>query len=116
MCLDCSCNGGIPTIREVQPSSTKSFFARHYCSHCDAFLFDVALNPGMQIIATKNIVSSNGEYVVPKGRMLRISAFSELSASSTGLVFAGLFAVGAFHPGGFAAKWDVNRLLADKKD
>ena len=65
----------------------------------------------MQIIATKDILSCKGDYTVPKGRLLRISAFSEIRSSCLGLVFAGLFAVGTFSPEGFAAFWDINKLL-----
>lgn len=110
---NCSCNKGFPVISEVNAKDTKSFFARHYCSHCADYLFDVELKPGMQIIATDDIANSNGEYVVSKGRLLRISAFSEMPSSCLGLIFSGLFAVGAFHPQGFATQWDICRIITE---
>jgi len=66
----------------------------------------------MQLIATQDIINLTGDYVVPQGRILRISAFSELpSTSSPGLLFAGLFGVGAFSPQGFATQWDIHKIL-----
>ena len=67
----------------------------------------------MQLIATKDIVNIKGDYVVPQGRILRISAFSELpSVASPGLLFAGLFGVGAFPPQGFTTQWDIHKILS----
>ena len=109
----CSCNKGFPVISEVESKVSKAFSAKHCCSHCSAYLFDVDLSHGMQLIATDNIANSSNEYVVPKGRLLRISAFGEITSSSIGLIFAGLFAVGAFHPEGFAAHWDINKILVE---
>lgn len=111
MSKNCYCNKGFPVIAEVNTKDTKFFFARHHCSHCAAYLFEVELKPGMQIIATDDITNSNGEYVLPKGRLLRISAFSEMPSSCFGLIFAGLFAAGAFHPQGFATQWDICRII-----
>ena len=114
MFKNCSCNKGFPVISEVESKASKAFSAKHCCSHCSTYLFDVDLNPGMQLIATDNIANSSNEYVVPKGRLLRISAFGEITSSSIGLIFAGLFAVGAFHPEGFAAHWDINKILVEE--
>lgn len=112
MSKNCSCNKGFPVISEVNEKYTKSFFARHCCSHCADYLFEVELKPGMQIIATDDIANSDGKYIVPKGRLLRLSAFSEMP-SCLGLIFAGLFAVGTFYPQGFAAQWDLCRIIIE---
>ena len=109
----CSCNKGFPVISEVESKASKAFSAKHCCSYCSTYLFDVDLIRGMQLIATDNMANSSNEYVVPKGRLLRISAFGEITSSSIGLIFAGLFAVGAFHPKGFAAHWDINKIMVE---
>jgi hypothetical protein len=113
MLRNCSCNKGFPVISEVASKASKAFSAIHRCSHCSAYLFDVDLNRGMQLIATDNIANSSNDYVVPRGRLLRISAFGETTSSSIGLIFAGLFAAGAFHPEGFATHWDINKILVE---
>jgi hypothetical protein len=109
----CSCKKGFPVISEVESKASNTFSAIHCCSHCSTYLFDVDLIHGMQLIATDNIANSSNDYVVPKGRLLRISAFGEITSSSIGLIFAGLFAAGAFHPEGFAAHWDINKILVE---
>ena len=114
MLKNCSCNKGFPVISEVESKASKAFSARHCCSHCSTYLFDVDLSHGMQLIATDNIANSSNEYVVPKGRLLRISAFGEITSSSLGLIFAGLFSAGAFHPEGFAAHWDIKKILVEE--
>lgn len=107
----CPCNQGFSTISEIHPLGTNSFLASHCCSHCKNYLFDTEIQPGKQIIATDNIASDDGQYIIPKGRMLRISAFIDSSLSSTGFLFSGLLAAGAFSPQGFAAEWDIETIL-----
>ena len=108
----CSCGDGLPVISGLVSKDTNAFQAMHVCSNCEQILFDCELNPGMQLIATKDIESLTGVYVVPRGRVLRISAFGELpSNSSTGLLFAGLLGVGVFPPQGFATQWDIHKIL-----
>ena len=114
MLQNCSCDKGFPVISEVASKASKAFSAIHRCSHCSTCLFDVDLSRGMQLIATDNIANSRNDYVVPKGRLLRISAFGEITSSSIGLIFAGLFAAGAFHADGFAAHWDINKILVER--
>ena len=114
MLQNCPCNNGFPVISEVESKASKAFSAIHRCSHCSTYLFDVDLSRGMQLIATDNIANSRNDYVVPKGRLLRISAFGEITSSSIGLIFAGLFAAGAFHADGFAAHWDINKILVER--
>ena len=113
MLQNCSCKKGFPVISEVESKASNAFSAIHCCSHCSTYLFDVDLNHGMQLIATDNIANSSNDYVIPKGRLLRISAFGEITSSSIGLIFAGLFAAGAFHPKGFAAHWDINKIMVE---
>ena len=89
------------------------FHAKHNCSICEQSLFDCELTPGMQLIATKDIKNLSGDYVIPQGRVLRISGFSELPFThSPGLIFAGLLGVGAFSPRGFATQWDIRKILS----
>jgi len=108
----CSCGDGLPVISDLVSKDTNAFQAMHVCSHCEQTLFDCELNPGMQLIATKDIENLTGDYVVPRGRVLRISAFGELpSRSSPGLLFAGLLGVGVFPPQGFATQWDIHKIL-----
>ena len=109
----CQCNQGFPVISEVIAREGASFLAVHSCSSCEEELFTVELKPGMQIIATRDIANLEGNYVVPKGRMLRISAFGEIRSALTGFIFAGLFAVGAFSPVGFAVNWDIKKILLE---
>ena len=109
----CNCDSSLPVITELISKEAGSFQATHTCSNCDKDVFDCELNPGMQLIATKDILNITGDYVVPQGRILRISAFSELPAvSSPGLLFAGLFGVGAFPPQGFATQWDIHKIMS----
>jgi len=108
----CNCGDGLPVISNLVSRETDSFHAKHACSNCEQSLFECELNPGMQLIATKDIKNLTGDYVVPRGRTLRISAFSELpSSSSPGLLFAGLLGVGVFPPQGFASQWDIHKIL-----
>jgi len=108
----CKCSDGLPVISDLVSKETNAFHANHACSNCEQSLFDCELNPGMQLIATKDIKNLTGDYVVPRGRVLRISAFGELpSSSSPGLLFAGLLGVGAFPPQGFASQWDIHKIL-----
>lgn len=111
---DCSCTKGFPVISEVSVRNEASFYAMHSCSYCEKDMFRVELKPGMQIIATKDIVNVEGSHTVPRGRLLRISAFGESPSSLVGLIFAGLFASGAFNPAGFSANWDINKILVEE--
>jgi hypothetical protein len=108
----CNCNLGFPVICEIQPEDGNSFLARHCCSHCATDLFEILLKPGTQVIATENIMSHDGKYVIPKGRLMRITAFVELPSLSAGFLFSGLLAVGAFLPYGFATEWDIEKILS----
>jgi hypothetical protein len=110
MKLACTCSRGIPVITTVHPLDLNAFLASHCCSQCGAYLFDEELKAGEQIIATNNIVSSDGKYTIPKGRLLRITAFIDMPPC-TGFLFAGLLAAGGFRPEGFAAKWDIEKIL-----
>ena len=108
----CNCGDGLPLISDLVSKDTNTFHAKHVCSNCEQPLFDCELNPGMQLIATKDIKNLTGDYVVPRGRVLRISAFGELpTSSSPGLLFAGLLGVGVFPPQGFATQWDIHKIL-----
>jgi len=108
----CDCSNGLPVISELVSKDINSFHAKHACSNCKQHLYDCELTPGMQLIATRDIKNLTGDYVVPQGRVLRISAFSELpSSNSPGLLFAGLLGVGAFSPQGFATQWDIHKIL-----
>ena len=109
----CTCTKGFPVISAVSVNDA-SFFAMHACSYCEEDMFEVELKPGMQMIATRDIVNFEGDYTVPKGRLLRISAFGAIQSSLIGLIFAGLFAVGAFSPEGFAANWNINKILVEE--
>ena len=108
----CNCSSGLPVISDLVSKDINSFHAKHTCSNCEQSLFDCELTPGMQLIATKDIKNITGDYVIPQGRVLRVSAFSELpSTDSPGLLFAGLLGVGAFSPRGFATQWDIHKIL-----
>jgi hypothetical protein len=102
---------GIPRITEVTPRELSASIARHCCSHCGAYLFDREIQTGDQVIATDNIANNDGCYIIPKGRVLRITAFIDLPVATTGFLFAGLLAIGAFPPEGFAAEWDLVKLF-----
>ena len=110
MTSNCTCNKGFPVISEIQTMDTNSFLASHCCSYCGSYLFDTDLKPGEQVIATNNIENCEGGYTIPKGRLLRITAFTDISLLSTiGFLFSGLLAAGAFSPEGFAAVWDIKK-------
>jgi hypothetical protein len=111
MKINCTCSKGFPIISKIQSLDRNTFLASHCCSLCEAYLFDTELRPGTQVITIDNIESNDGKYLIPKGRLLRITAFIELSLSSTGLLFSGLLAAGAFRPDGFAAQWDIEKLF-----
>lgn len=65
----------------------------------------------MQVIATEDIHNLMQDYTIPKGRMLRISAFTELPQNAVGFLFAGLFGAGSFQSRGFSAKWDIVEII-----
>ena len=110
--ISCGCDDGLPVISDLVSKDTNACHATHACSHCEQTLFNCELNPGMRLIATKDIENLTGDYVVPRGRVLRISAFGELpSRSSPGLLFAGLLGVGVFPPQGFSTRWDIHKIL-----
>ena len=106
----CTCDSGFPVISAVHSLDTNVFVASHCCSRCGTYLFDKELKPGEKIIATNNIMSNDGKYSIPKGRISRITAFVDMS-SSIGFLFAGLLAMGGFSPEGFAATWDIEKIL-----
>lgn len=109
--VDCACEKGFPVIAALRLLDDGSFLARHHCSRCGTELFETALRPGEKLIATGDIKSADGRHVIPKGRIMRITAFAELATSATGLLFCGLLAAGAFRPEGFASVWDVAKIF-----
>lgn len=111
--VNCSCERGFPIIASLRPHDADYFLASHCCSHCRAHLFEIELKPGETIIATNDIASDDGRYVIPKGRVMRITGFAELALSATGFLFCGLLAAGAFRPEGFSAVWDIEKIFAD---
>jgi hypothetical protein len=111
--INCLCERGFPIIVSLRPHGVGGYLAGHCCSHCRAHLFETELNPGETIIATANIASDDGRYVIPKGRIMRITAFVDLALSTTGILFCGLLAAGAFRPEGFAAVWDIEKIFDD---
>lgn len=113
MDFECKCGLGVPVISDTHPTEPHdTIVANHVCSNCDAHLFEIKLSPGTQVIATENILSNDGQYVIPKGRLIRITAFCGSTFPDIGILFSGLLAAGPFHPKGFSAKWDIMRLTA----
>lgn len=111
--MDCpSCKNSIPIITEIISSCQNAFIAKHCCSKCNSPLFEEEVAPGVQLIATTDIQNHDKSYTVPRGRLLRVTAFSDLAANDFGFLFAGLFAAGSFAPRGFATKWDVNKITS----
>jgi hypothetical protein len=109
--INCACEKGFPIIAELRRHDASCFLANHRCSHCGAHLFNTELKPGEKVIATDNIRSQDGQYVIPKGRVVRITGFMSLPSLTTGLAFCGLLAAGAFSPEGFAAVWDIDKMF-----
>lgn len=109
--VNCSCEKGYPVIVSLRPHDDSCYLAGHRCSHCRAHLFEIELKPGEKLIATDDIGSNDGHHVIPKGRIMRITGFAELTASATGILFCGLLAAGAFPPEGFAATWDIEKIF-----
>ena len=102
----------MPVISDLLDSEHNSYRAEHACSGCERPLFACELSPGMQLIATKDIKNLSGDYLIPRGRVLRLSAFGEMPCTgSPGLLFAGLLGAGAFSPRGFATHWDIHKIL-----
>lgn len=62
--------------------------------------------------ATRDILNCEGDYTLPKGRLVRLTGFVE-DAGAVNLNFSGLLAVGSFGAEGFAAQWDIQRIVAD---
>lgn len=111
--INCTCENGFPIIVSLRPHDVGYFLAGHCCSQCRRHLFETELQPGETIIATADIASDDGRYVIPKGRIMRITAFAELALSTTGFLFCGLLAAGAFRPEGFSAVWDIEKIFGD---
>lgn len=111
--VDCSCAKGYPVIAVLRSHEDGACLAGHCCSHCGSQLFESELKPGEKLIATGDIASGDGRHVIPKGRVLRITGFADLDETSTGLLFCGLLAAGAFPAAGFSSAWDIGRLLGN---
>jgi len=113
--MNCTlCKNSVPVITKALSHEGDALIAEHCCSACNTFLFEMEIRSGAQLIATRDIHSHDKSYIVPKGRLLRVTAFSELPSHEVGLLFSGLFGVGAFTAKGFAAKWDIKKIISDE--
>jgi len=108
-----SCKDSVPAITNIVSDGSHAFIAKHHCSSCNAPLFETEVRSGVQLIATIDIDNYDKSYTVPKGRLLRVTAFSELPSHEIGLLFSGLFGAGAFAAKGFATKWDIKKIVND---
>jgi len=104
----------VPVITGIITHRSNAFIAKHCCSECNTPLFDTEIIPGTQLIATKNIHSHDKSYTVPKGRLLRVSAFSDLPSDDVGFLFSGLLGAGPFAAIGFSTKWDINKIFSQE--
>ncbi len=109
--LNCSCENGFPIITSLRRHDVSCYLAAHRCSHCGVRLFETQLKPGEKVIATDNITNEDGRFVIPKGRIVRITGFMELPSLAAGFAFCGMLAAGAFRPEGFSAVWDLEKMF-----
>ena len=109
--INCSCEKGFPIIAALRRYDASCYLATHRCSHCGTQLFESQLMPGEKVIATDDIASDDGRFVIPKGRVVRITGFMELPTLTAGFAFCGLLSAGAFRPEGFSAVWDLEKML-----
>lgn len=109
--VNCSCAKGFPTISALRPHDDGFFLASHRCSECGSHLFDARLTPGEKVIATDNVSSEDGRSLIPKGRVVRITGFTELPSLTAGFAFCGMLAAGSFPPEGFSAVWDLDKMF-----